>query len=78
MSSAQARQTASAPARPRPRAGKAVRRLVNGLLTRLRRHARAAALRRELERMDERMLGDLGVSRAQLGFEIDHWERLSR
>ena len=32
---------------------------------------RAAALRRELDRMDDRMLSDIGVSRAQLRFEVD-------
>ncbi len=32
---------------------------------------RAAALRRELDRMDARMLSDIGVSRAQLEFEVD-------
>jgi uncharacterized protein YjiS (DUF1127 family) len=32
---------------------------------------RAAALRRELDRMDAHMLSDIGVSRAQLEFEID-------
>jgi uncharacterized protein YjiS (DUF1127 family) len=32
---------------------------------------RAAALRRELDRMDARMLSDIGVSRAQLQFEVD-------
>ncbi len=35
---------------------------------------RAAALRRELDRMDARMLSDIGVSRAQLEFEVDHRE----
>ncbi len=37
----------------------------------LKRIERNAALRRELDRMDDRMLSDIGVSRAQLGFEID-------
>jgi uncharacterized protein YjiS (DUF1127 family) len=32
---------------------------------------RAAALRRELDGMDARMLSDIGVSRAQLQFEVD-------
>ena len=32
---------------------------------------RVAALRRELDRMDAHMLSDIGVSRAQLHFEID-------
>ncbi len=32
---------------------------------------RDAALRRELDRMDARMLSDIGVSRAQLQFEVD-------
>ncbi len=32
---------------------------------------RAAALRRELDRMDAHMLSDIGVSRAQLQFEVD-------
>jgi uncharacterized protein YjiS (DUF1127 family) len=38
----------------------------------LKRIERAAALRRELDRMDDRMLSDIGVSRAQLDFETDH------
>jgi uncharacterized protein YjiS (DUF1127 family) len=32
---------------------------------------RDAALRRELDRMDAHMLADIGVSRAQLRFEVD-------
>ncbi len=32
---------------------------------------RAGALRREIDRMDDHMLSDIGVSRAQLGFEVD-------
>ena len=32
---------------------------------------REAALRRELDRMDAHMLADIGVSRAQLDFEVD-------
>jgi uncharacterized protein YjiS (DUF1127 family) len=35
---------------------------------------RATRLRRELSLMDERMLSDIGVSRAQLGYELDKWE----
>ncbi|GAB0118236.1 DUF1127 domain-containing protein [Acidisoma sp. 7E03] len=38
--------------------------------------ARRAALRRELDRMDAHMLSDLGVSRAQLLFEIEEDTRL--
>ncbi len=37
----------------------------------LKRMGRASALRRELDRMDDRMLSDIGVSRAQLEFETD-------
>ncbi len=37
----------------------------------LKRMERASALRRELDRMDDRMLSDIGVSRAQLEFETD-------
>jgi uncharacterized protein YjiS (DUF1127 family) len=33
---------------------------------------RAAALQREFDRMDARMLSDIGVSRAQLHFEVEH------
>lgn len=34
---------------------------------------RAAASRRNLERMDARMLTDIGVSRAQAVFEASRW-----
>jgi uncharacterized protein YjiS (DUF1127 family) len=37
----------------------------------LARMERASALRRELEHMDAHMLSDIGVSRAQLQFEVD-------
>lgn len=37
--------------------------------------ATAQRLKRELATMDARMLSDLGVSRAQLRFEIEEWER---
>jgi uncharacterized protein YjiS (DUF1127 family) len=33
--------------------------------------ARKVALQRELDRMDDRMLSDIGVSRAQLQYEVD-------
>lgn len=33
----------------------------------------AMAARRELSRMDDRMLQDLGVSRAQAEFQATHW-----
>jgi uncharacterized protein YjiS (DUF1127 family) len=36
------------------------------------RMARTASLQREFDRMDARMLSDIGVSRAQLHFEVDH------
>jgi uncharacterized protein YjiS (DUF1127 family) len=36
-----------------------------------RRMQRQASLRRELDRMDAHMLSDIGVSRAQLTFEVD-------
>jgi uncharacterized protein YjiS (DUF1127 family) len=38
-------------------------------IDRLRQHA---ALRREIERMDDHMLADIGLSRAQALFEVDH------
>ena len=34
---------------------------------------RTAALQRELDRMDARMLSDIGISRAQLSFEVDRY-----
>ena len=40
--------------------------------------ARRAALRREVERMDAHMLSDLGVSRAQLRFELEEMARRRR
>lgn len=43
-------------------------RSAKGIYTRM---ERASALRRELERMDAHMLADIGVSRAQLQFEVD-------
>ncbi len=48
-----------------------VRRSLRTARAALKRIERNAALRRELDRMDDRMLSDIGVSRAQLGFEID-------
>ena len=36
------------------------------------RMARQVSLQRELDRMDAHMLSDIGISRAQLTFEIDH------
>ncbi len=36
-----------------------------------RRMKRATALQRELAQMDARMLSDIGVSRAQLQYEVD-------
>jgi uncharacterized protein YjiS (DUF1127 family) len=38
----------------------------------LKRMERDAALRRDLSRMDDRMLADIGVSRAQLEYQVDH------
>jgi uncharacterized protein YjiS (DUF1127 family) len=52
---------------PKPSFGGTVRALSQAL----RRLERASALRRELDRMDDRMLSDIGVSRAQLMFEAD-------
>lgn len=40
--------------------------------------ARRAALAREVERMDAHMLSDLGVSRAQLRFELEEAGRRGR
>lgn len=40
--------------------------------------SRQAALRRELDRMDAHMLSDIGVSRAQLLFEIEQAGRRRR
>lgn len=40
--------------------------------------ARRAALRRELDRMDAHMLSDIGVSRAQLRFELEEAGRHGR
>ncbi|WP_284945841.1 DUF1127 domain-containing protein [Acidisoma cladoniae] len=45
--------------------------LWRGVVSVLRRLRRDANLRRDLERMDDHMLSDIGVSRAQLGFEVD-------
>jgi uncharacterized protein YjiS (DUF1127 family) len=38
------------------------------------RMAKASRLKRELATMDPRMLADIGVSRAQLRFELEEWE----
>jgi len=46
-------------------------RLWHGMRDTRLRMQRAAALQRELDRMDARMLSDIGVSRAQLEFEVD-------
>lgn len=43
-------------------------------VARLDRMARGAALRREMDRMDQHIMSDLGISRAQLHFEVDEWE----
>jgi uncharacterized protein YjiS (DUF1127 family) len=50
-------------------------RIAQGAYTRM---TRASRLRRELETMDSHLLADIGVSRAQLRFEIDEWERIGR
>ncbi len=55
-----------------------VGRVWQSLHDRYARMAKAARLRRELDRMDARMLSDIGVSRAQLAFDIDRWERGGR
>jgi uncharacterized protein YjiS (DUF1127 family) len=39
------------------------------------RMATANRLKRELATMDARMLSDIGVSRAQLHFTVEEWER---
>jgi uncharacterized protein YjiS (DUF1127 family) len=41
------------------------------LVAGVKRIRRDAALRREMERMDDHMLSDLGLSRAQMTFEVD-------
>jgi uncharacterized protein YjiS (DUF1127 family) len=54
------RQVASSPAR-----------LWQALRQKFSRMRREAGLRREIERLDDRMLSDLGLSRAQALFEVD-------
>src|SRR5262249_33678992 len=39
-----------------------------GLVKSARRHFKRAAIERELARLDNRMLGDLGLSRSEIGF----------
>ena len=46
-------------------------RLWQALRVRFARMRREAGLRREIERLDDRMLSDLGLSRAQALFEVD-------
>jgi uncharacterized protein YjiS (DUF1127 family) len=53
-------------------------RLWQGLATAFAAAARRAALRRELDRMDAHMLADIGVSRAQLRFELEDAARRGR
>lgn len=50
-------------------------RLWQGFRDRYTRMAKANRLKRELATMDPRMLSDIGVSRAQLGYEIEKWQR---
>jgi uncharacterized protein YjiS (DUF1127 family) len=45
--------------------------LWRAITTLLGRLSRDAALRRELQGMDDHMLSDLGISRAQMMFEVD-------
>ena len=52
-----------------PKASAAI--LWRGLAEGVKRIRRNAALRRELDRMDDHMLSDIGVSRAQMLFEVD-------
>ncbi len=57
--------------KPVTRAGHSLAGLWRAVRDGLKRMERASALRRELDRMDDRMLSDIGVSRAQLEFETD-------
>lgn len=50
-------------------------RLWQAFQARYARIAQANRLKRELARMDPRMLSDMGISRAQMGFELEAWER---
>jgi len=46
---------------------------VRGLRRSWHKAARAAATRRNLARLDERMLADIGISAAQAEFEASRW-----
>jgi uncharacterized protein YjiS (DUF1127 family) len=54
-----------------PRRGRGLRRLARSLAARWRRVRALRQTRRYIMEMDERMLSDIGVSRAQALFEID-------
>ncbi len=51
--------------------GTLIPRLWHNARAALKRMRRQVVLRRELDRMDAHMLSDIGVSRAQLEFEVD-------
>jgi uncharacterized protein YjiS (DUF1127 family) len=55
--------------------GPALQYLRHAAAARLRRMAQGAALRRQMERMDPHIMADLGISHAQLHFEIEEWVR---
>ncbi len=55
-----------------------IARVWRGFRDRYARLAKARRLKRELATMDARMLSDIGVSRAQLRFEVEEWERTRR
>lgn len=59
-------------------ARRAPTRLWQRLMTAYRAAARRAALRRELDHMDPHILADIGVSRAQLRFELEGAKRHGR
>ena len=75
------RATDQTPARPAPRPsagpGAPFARAAAALFAAWRRARQRAATRRYLTEMDEHMLQDLGVSRAQASFELDRggWHR---
>lgn len=58
--------------------GTPIARIWRGIRERYTRLATAQRLKRELATMDARMLSDIGVSRAQLRFEVEEWERARR
>ena len=57
---------------PFGRFGDGFGRAAAALVARVRHARQVAETRRYLEQMDDHMLSDLGVSRAQAAFELDH------